>query len=149
MLKKPGAKIYDPNTSYSFKCLPKVDQSLVFKNVEDVLGKGGCVAMFPEGGSHDQADLLPFKAGIALMTFGTIVNTGQIPIVIPSGLKYFKRHEFRSRCVIEYGRPYKPTKKMIDLYKSGEKRKAVALFLKDLEDRMREVVMTAPSYNEL
>lgn len=38
---------------------------------------------------------------------------------------------------------------MIDLYKSGEKRKAVALFLKDLEDRMREVVMTAPSYNEL
>lgn len=64
-------------------------------------------------------------------------------------MKYFKRHEFRSRCVIKYGRPYKPSQKMIDLYKSGEKRKAVALFLKDLEDRMREVVMTAPSYNEL
>jgi hypothetical protein len=43
------------------------------------------------------------------MTFGTIVNTDQIPIIIPSGLKYFKRHEFRSRCIIEYGRPYKPT----------------------------------------
>jgi glycerol-3-phosphate O-acyltransferase/dihydroxyacetone phosphate acyltransferase len=76
LLKKPGAKIYDPNKSYAYKCLPKVDQSTVFKNVEDVLGNGGCVAMFPEGGSHDRADLLPFKAGIALMTFGTIVNTG-------------------------------------------------------------------------
>ena len=32
--------------------------------------------MFPEGGSHDQTDLLPFKAGIALMTLGTIVETG-------------------------------------------------------------------------
>ena len=83
------------------------------------------------------------------MTFGTIVNTSQIPIIIPSGLKYFKRHEFRSRCIIEYGRPYKPTKKLIEMYKSGEKRKAVALLLKDLEDRMHEVTMTAPSYNEL
>lgn len=38
---------------------------------------------------------------------------------------------------------------MVDLYKSGEKRKAVALMLKDLQDRMREVTLTAPSYNEL
>lgn len=61
---------------YKYKIIPKVDQSTVFKNVEDVLGQGGCIAMFPEGGSHDQTDLLPFKAGIALMTFGTIVKTG-------------------------------------------------------------------------
>jgi hypothetical protein len=51
--------------------------------------------------------------------------------------------------VVEFGRPYKPTKKMVNLYKSGEKRKAIALFLKDIEARMREVVMTAPSVNEL
>mmetsp|Transcript_13221 Transcript_13221/g.22428 ORF Transcript_13221/g.22428 Transcript_13221/m.22428 type:complete len:133 (+) Transcript_13221:968-1366(+) len=105
--------------------------------------------MFPEGGSHDQSDLLPFKAGIALMTFGTIERTGQVPMIVPSGLKYFKRQEFRSRCVLEFGRPYKPSKKMVDLYKSGEKRKAVSLFLKDLQDRMREVMLTAPSYHEL
>jgi glycerol-3-phosphate O-acyltransferase/dihydroxyacetone phosphate acyltransferase len=121
----------------------------VFKNVEEVLGEGGSIAIFPEGGSHDQSDLLPFKAGIALMTFGTIMRTGQVPVIIPSGLKYFKRHEFRSRCILEFGRPYKPTKKMVDLYKNGEKRKAVALMLKDLEDRMREVTLLAPSYNEL
>jgi len=83
------------------------------------------------------------------MTFGTIEKTGQIPIVVPSGLKYFKRHAFRSRCIIEFGRPFKPTKKMINLYMSGEKRKAVTLMLKELENRMREVIMTAPSYNEL
>lgn len=121
----------------------------MFKAVEDVLGEGGCVAIFPEGGSHDNSDLLPFKAGIALMTFRTIITTGQIPVIIPSGLKYFKRHEFRSRAIIEFGRPYRPTNKMVDLYKNGDKRKAVALLLKDLENRLREVTMTAPSINEL
>lgn len=48
----------------------------MFKHVEEALGAGGCIAMFPEGGSHDNSDLLPFKAGIAMMTFGTIEKTG-------------------------------------------------------------------------
>ena len=147
-LKKPGAVIRDEG-QYSFRVLPKFDQSTVFKAVEEALGEGGCVAMFPEGGSHDKSDLLPFKAGIALMCFGTIEKTGQVPVIIPSGLKYFKRHEFRSRAIIEFGRGYRPTNKMVNLYKSGEKKKAVSLMLKDLEERMREVTMTAPSINEL
>lgn len=150
-LKEPGVQIEAvvSDEEFGYKVLPKFDQSLVFREVENVLGKGGCVAMFPEGGSHDNSDLLPFKAGIALMTFGTILKTGQVPIIIPSGLKYFKRQEFRSRAIIEFGRPYRPTKKMVELYKNGDKRKAVTLLLKDLENRLREVTMTAPSINEL
>lgn len=38
---------------------------------------------------------------------------------------------------------------MIELYKSGEKRKAITLMIKDLEVRLHEVTMTAPSYDEL
>ena len=56
--------------------MPKVDQTNVFGHVETVLGGGGAVAIYPEGGSHDQTDFIPFKAGIALATFGTIINTG-------------------------------------------------------------------------
>lgn len=56
--------------------MPKVDQTNVFGHVEKVLGDGGAVAIYPEGGSHDQTDFIPFKAGIALATFGTIINTG-------------------------------------------------------------------------
>jgi hypothetical protein len=51
------------------------------------------------------------------MALGAVVNTGKVPTIIPSGLKYFKQHEFRSRCIIEYGRPFKPSQKMINLYK--------------------------------
>ena len=64
-------------------------------------------------------------------------------------MKYFAREEFRSKAVIEFGRPYRPSKKLVDLYKKGEKRKAVAVMLKDLRDRMHEVTMTAPSWDEL
>ena len=35
------------------------------------------------------------------------------------------------------------------MYKNGEKRKAVSIMLKDIEKRMHEVTMTAPSYIEL
>jgi glycerol-3-phosphate O-acyltransferase/dihydroxyacetone phosphate acyltransferase len=83
------------------------------------------------------------------MALGAVVNTGKVPTIIPSGLKYFKQHEFRSRCIIEYGRPFKPSQKMIDLYKQGEKKKAVTLFLNELKERMHEVTITAPSYHEL
>ena len=38
---------------------------------------------------------------------------------------------------------------MIELYKSGDKRKAITLMMKDLEERLHEVTMTAPSYDEL
>jgi hypothetical protein len=34
--------------------------------------------------------------------------------------------------VIEFGRPYKPSKKLIEIYKMGEKRQAVAIMLKEL-----------------
>ena len=105
--------------------------------------------MFPEGGSHDQTDLLPFKAGIALMTLGTIIETGQTPVIIPTGLKYFKHWEFRSDCIVEFGHPYKPSKKIVEYYKNGQKRKAVSAMLKELRDRMHDVTMTAPSYEEL
>ena len=70
------------------------------------------------------------------MALGTIVNHGKMVTIVPSGLKYFKRHQFRSKVILEFGRPYQPSQKIIDLYKeTGEsKRKAVQLFLKEIED---------------
>lgn len=44
-----------------FLMAPKLDQSKVYSAVFDKLGGGGCVAIFPEGGSHDRTELLPLK----------------------------------------------------------------------------------------
>ena len=45
----------------SFKTAPKVDQTKVYDAVFDSLNGGGCVGIFPEGGSHDRTELLPLK----------------------------------------------------------------------------------------
>lgn len=45
----------------SFRVAPKVDQTEVYDAVFERLMSGGCVGIFPEGGSHDRPDLLPLK----------------------------------------------------------------------------------------
>ena len=42
-----------------------------FEKVFDKLESGGCIGIFPEGGSHDRTTLLPLKAGVAIMAWGS------------------------------------------------------------------------------
>lgn len=44
-----------------YKTAPKVDQTEVYEAVFRRLNEGGCVGIFPEGGSHDRTELLPLK----------------------------------------------------------------------------------------
>lgn len=44
-----------------FKVAPHVDQTAVYKAVFSRLSHGGCIGIFPEGGSHDRPELLPLK----------------------------------------------------------------------------------------
>lgn len=44
-----------------FLVAPKVDQSEVYDAVFDKLHRGGCIGIYPEGGSHDRTELLPLK----------------------------------------------------------------------------------------
>jgi glycerol-3-phosphate O-acyltransferase / dihydroxyacetone phosphate acyltransferase len=45
----------------TFKTAPKVDQSWVYEKVFERLEEGGCIGIYPEGGSHDRPGLLPLK----------------------------------------------------------------------------------------
>jgi glycerol-3-phosphate O-acyltransferase / dihydroxyacetone phosphate acyltransferase len=44
-----------------FSSTPKLDQQGVFDSVFQMLLSGGCVGIFPEGGSHDRPELLPLQ----------------------------------------------------------------------------------------
>ena len=45
--------------------------------------------MFPEGGSHDQTDLLPLKAGIAVISYTTMLNYGVDINIVACGMNYY------------------------------------------------------------
>lgn len=86
-------RCFDPVTRQYF---PHIDYNKMFKSVWDHLAEKKCVAIFPEGGSHDQSNFLPFKAGVSIMSLGFL---SQYPdsdfYLIPVGMNYFKRDSFR------------------------------------------------------
>ena len=45
----------------SYDVMAAVDQAAMFEAVHLALSRGSCIGIFPEGGSHDNTDLLPLK----------------------------------------------------------------------------------------
>ena len=61
-------------TDMNFKVIPKLDQSQIYEAVQKELKQGGCIGIFPEGGSHDRTTPLPLKAGVCLMALGAMAR---------------------------------------------------------------------------
>ncbi|KAL3423651.1 acyltransferase [Phlyctema vagabunda] len=133
-----------------FKTAPKVDQTQVYDAVFDRLSAGGAVGIFPEGGSHDRTELLPLKAGVAIMALGALAANPESDLkIIPCGMNYFHAHKFRSRAVVEFGNPIEVPKELVELYKSGERREAVSQLLNTVYQALVAVTVTSPDYDTL
>ena len=86
-----------------YDCMPKLDQSVVHKSAVDTLLKNEAIGIFPEGGSHDQTQLLPLKAGACLFLWSAQEKGINVPLVCV-GVHYYGSHRFRSKAVINIGR---------------------------------------------
>ena len=133
-----------------FKVAPHVDQSKVYDTVFKDLIAGGCIGMFPEGGSHDRPDLLPLKAGVAIMALGALAADPDCGLkIIPCGMNYFHAHKFRSRAVIEFGHPIEVHPDQIEAYKAGDRRNAVGSLLETIYQGLVAVTQLSPDYDTL
>lgn len=74
-----------------------------FAAARDVLARGGSIAIFPEGRSHSEPRLLPFRTGAARIALGA-VESGGLQIV-PAGLFYTDKTKFRSAALLCFGPP--------------------------------------------
>jgi glycerol-3-phosphate O-acyltransferase/dihydroxyacetone phosphate acyltransferase len=93
--------------------------------------------------------MLPIKAGVSIMALGAMARDPKCQIsIIACGLKYFKPHKFRSQVIVEFSRPYKIPQSIVEKYKKN-KREACAELLAEVEKKMRDVTLNAPSYKEL
>lgn len=133
-----------------FKVAPHVDQRAVYNAVFARLNAGGCVGIFPEGGSHDRPSLLPLKAGVALMALGTLADNPDCGLkIVPCGMNYFHAHKFRSRAVIEFGNPIEVPKELVEQFKQGERRESVGALLEIIYQGLVAVTVTSPDYETL
>ena len=143
-------KLVDGYEGTAYKIAPKVDQSKAYDAVFASLKSGGCVCIFPEGGSHDRTELLPLKPGVAIMALGSLAESPDSGLkIVPCGMNYFHAHKFRSRAVVEFGTPMEVSHELQDLYRSGEKREATRQLLEQIYQGLLAVTVTSPDYDTL
>lgn len=131
---------------------PHIDQNQVYHLVYERLRQGGCVGIFPEGGSHDRSQLLPLKAGVAVMALGASAKDPSLNVkIVPCGLNYFNPHRFRSRAVVEFGKPISVDLDLVEKFKLGgnEKREACAALLEQIQVALKSVTVNAADYESL
>ena len=125
-----------------------IDQRSLFDAVYTGLSKGQCICIFPEGGSHDNPDLLPLKVGVSVIALSTLDRHDIHVPIIPIGLNYFRGERFRGRVVVEFGAPIHITKDIVQTYKRS-KRDGYQALLQKVEDGIRSVIVTASGYETL
>lgn len=134
-----------------FKVADKIDQGHVYKFVFQHLSAGNCLGIFPEGGSHDRTDMLPLKAGVAIMALGAMKNDPDCNVkIVPCGMNYFNAHRFRSRAVIEFGHPIEIPKELVKKYSNPQtSREAVKELLEIVTNGLRAVTVNCQDYETL
>ena len=144
-------KVYE-NLKKGDKCnfyfIPKIDNSLMFRETCHKLKEGKAICIFPEGTSHDRTHLLQLKPGVAYIALEAMANHGVKNIKLLScGFSYFSRDQFRSDLVLEFGIPFEIPESFGETFKVN-KRQAIDLVLKIVETQMKSVILTAPTYKE-
>lgn len=149
-MQKPEVKATLLNGT-AFKYAPKVNQSRVYHNVFEHLAHDQCIGIFPEGGSHDRTDLLPLKAGVAIMALGCMDLHPDVNVkIVPCGMNYFHPHKFRSRAVVEFGHPIEISKELVAKYRNpATNREAVKELLDTITEGLKAVTVTCPDYETL
>lgn len=69
------------------------------------LGDGHILCIFPEGKSHNEASLLPFRTGAARIALETAA-LGRTVAVVPAALYFVSKGRFRSDVWVRFGEPF-------------------------------------------
>jgi len=141
----------DPQASLprqgSYTVLPRGDYEEAFAEARATLQRGGAICLFPEGGSHDQPDLLELKPGVALIALGV----GRPVPIVPIGLSYFRGHSIGAKVTVHIGPPITVSEEERASHAAGgeERREATAALLGRIKKALRAVMVPAASIDEL
>jgi 1-acyl-sn-glycerol-3-phosphate acyltransferase len=123
-----------------------------FSLVREMLKKGGAIAIFPEGVSHNETKLQPLKTGAARIALGT-VSVGRNPAslnlqIVPVGLFYTSKTTFRSEALLHFGEPLQVFPVELDEEKQPP-RAAVRELTTKIEAALRAVTLNAETEAEI
>lgn len=123
-----------------------VSQNLrTFEACRRLLLRGRCIALFPEGVSHNEPKLRPVKTGAARIALGAAVPGLK---VVPVGLYYTSKTSFRGEALLRFGEPLDVPS--VEPDEGGEPpREAVRELSARIEAALRGVTLNVESEEQL
>lgn len=126
-----------------------------FEVSHELLARGRCIAIFPEGISHDATKLKPMKTGAARIALGALAVGKDLEAFRKHGLKimavglfYTSKTTFRSEALIRFGEIFEVKPAALD--ETGEPpREAVLQLTNKIESALRNVTLNLENTDEL
>lgn len=116
-----------------------------------LLRQNRCIALFPEGVSHNSTRLLPLKTGAARIALGALAinKDNLIPLkILPVGLYYTSKTSFRSEALLRFGEPFEVAPVALDA--DGQPpREAVRTLSEQIAEKLREVTLNVEDADAL
>ncbi|OBZ86440.1 hypothetical protein A0J61_05514 [Choanephora cucurbitarum] len=133
-----------------YQIMPYINQSNIYEGVHNHLNQHHAIALFPEGASHDQTEILPLRAGFAVMALGAAAKNAKLDVkLVPVGLNYSHPERFRSKVVISYGQPFSLDPIEVEQYRLGDRKHAVNRLLERSDQALKRVIVNAPNHQTL
>jgi 1-acyl-sn-glycerol-3-phosphate acyltransferase len=118
-----------------------------FERCRAELAAGAAVALFPEGISYHRPELQPLKTGAARIALGAEAEHGPLGLrIVPLGLTFERKHEFRSRALLQVGAPIEVAP--FATPEGAADRDAVRRLTQAIDAGLREVTLNFASWEE-
>ncbi|MDQ4123625.1 MAG: lysophospholipid acyltransferase family protein [Acidobacteriota bacterium] len=122
-----------------------------FAACHELLGKGGAIALFPEGISHNETKLLPVKTGAARIALGALSIDRDRDLnlkICPVGLYYTSKTSFRSEALLRFGEPFAVLP--VEMDENGQlPRQAVRELSEKIAESLRGVTLNVENAEQL
>jgi len=126
----------------------EIDNRQAFEKVYEIIESGNCMAIFPEGISHAESQLVKLKTGTARIALAVGARGKTRVKIVPCGLNYIHRHRFRSQVLIEFGEPIDVGEKWLRDYENKEQ-DTVRQLTEHLTQALKSVTLNAPDWRTL
>ena len=126
---------------------PAQNRAMLERAVE-LLNGGNALALFPEGTSHSDPQLKPFRSGAARIALSAAAISGDVVKVVPVGLYYSTKQVFRSNALLLFGEPIDVTLAERDGHVEPAREQVQAL-TERLSQRVAELTLEAQSIDEV